>query len=83
MEAKAHIAEMVTAPTQARGESALQQIQESLRRVKAFVNSKAPVDWSTNFYQYSNRLAHLYFLREMNGPRRLSGEPVFSSMIAR
>ena len=24
-------------------------------------------DWSTRFYQYANRLAHLYFLRELNG----------------
>ena len=59
VEAKAHIPEMVTAPTQARGESALLKIQESLGRVKNFVNSKAPVDWSTSFYQYANRLAHL------------------------
>ncbi len=67
VEAKAHIPEMVTAPTQARGESARQKIQESLGRVKAFVNSKTPVDWSASFYQYANRLAHLYWLREMNG----------------
>ena len=67
VEAKAHIPEMVTAPTQARGESALERIRESLGRVKAFVNSKAPVDWSTSFYQYANRLAHLYWMREVNG----------------
>ena len=67
VEAKAHVPEMVTAPTQARGESALQKIQESLGRVKTFVNSKAPVDWSTSFYQYANRLAHLYWMRELNG----------------
>ena len=67
VEAKAHIPEMVTAPTQARGESALQQISDSLGRVKSFVNSKAPVDWSTSFYQYANRLAHLYWMREVNG----------------
>ena len=67
VEAKAHIPEMVTAPTQARGESARQKIQESLGRVKTFVNSKAPVDWSNSFYQYGNRLAHLYWMREVNG----------------
>ena len=67
VEAKAHIPEMVTAPTQARGESALLKIQESLGRVKAFVNSKAPVDWSTSFYQYANRLAHLHWMREISG----------------
>ncbi len=67
VEAKAHIPEMVTAPTQARGESALEKIHESLGRVKTFVNSKAPVDWSTSFYQYANRLAHLYWMRQLNG----------------
>ena len=67
VEAKAHIPEMVTAPTQARGESARQKIQDSLGRVKAFVNSKAPVDWATSFYQYANRLAHLYWMRQVNG----------------
>lgn len=67
VEAKAHIPEMVTAPTQARGESALRQIQQSLGVVKSFVNSRAPADWSTSFYQYANRLAHLYWMREVNG----------------
>ena len=67
VEAKAHIPEMVTAPTQARGETALRKIQESLGRVKGFVNSKSPADWSTSFYQYANRIAHLYWMRELNG----------------
>jgi hypothetical protein len=67
VEAKAHVPEMVTAPSQARGESALLKIQESLGRVKAFANSKAPVDWSTSFYQFANRLAHLFWMREVNG----------------
>ena len=67
VEAKAHVAEMVTAPSQARGESAQQKIQQSLRTVKNFVNSKSPADWSASFYQYANRLAHLYWMRETNG----------------
>ena len=67
VEAKTHIPEMVTAPVQARGEPARQKIQESLGKVKNFVNSKAPTDWSTSFYQYANRLAHLYWMREVNG----------------
>ena len=67
VEAKAHVAEMVTAPSQARGEPARQRIQESLGVVKNFVNSKSPADWSTSFYQYANRLAHLYWMRQANG----------------
>ena len=67
VEAKAHIPEMVTAPGQARGEAARQRIQESLQKVKSFVESKSSADWSASFYQYANRLAHLYWLRELNG----------------
>ena len=67
VESKAHLAEMVTAPTQARGESALLKIRDSLSRVKSFTNSRSPADWSTSFYQYANRLAHLYWMRELNG----------------
>lgn len=67
VEAKAHIAEMVTAPGQARGEAARQRIQDSLATVKSFIESKSPADWSASFYQYANRLAHLYWLRELNG----------------
>ena len=67
VEAKAHIPEMVTAPGQARGETARRRIQESLQAVKSFVESKSPADWSASFYQYANRLAHLYWLRELNG----------------
>ena len=67
VEAKAHISEMVTAPSQARGEAALKKIHESLGETKSFLKSRAPVDWSASFYQYANRLAHLYWLRELNG----------------
>ncbi len=67
VEAKAHISEMVTAPSQARGESARQKIQESLAKVKSFTNSRSQADWSSSFYQYANRLAHLYWMRELNG----------------
>ena len=29
--------------------------------------AKPGCDWSKRFYQYANRLANLYFLRELNG----------------
>jgi hypothetical protein len=63
VEAKAHVSEMVSTPTGAAGKS-LALIQESLDETKRFLRSHAKVDWSTCFYQYTNRLAHLYFLRE-------------------
>ena len=66
VEAKAHIDELVSPPTAAGPESA-SRIRESLDATKRFLLSSSPHDWSGTFYQYTNRLAHLYLLRELNG----------------
>jgi len=34
--------------------------------VKRAVGSRADADWCTTSYQYTNRLAHLHFLRTLN-----------------
>lgn len=65
VEAKAHIPEMVSTPTQASGRSRA-KIRRALGETKAFVGSHAQADWATCFYQYTNRLAHLYLLRKLN-----------------
>jgi hypothetical protein len=65
IEAKAHIPELLSPPTQATGRS-LTAIHSSLDRVKRAVGSRAAADWSRVHYQYTNRLAHLYFLRRLN-----------------
>jgi hypothetical protein len=66
VEAKAYIEEEVTSPCGAVGRS-LALIQRSLNQLKAFLRSSSPHDWSRLYYQYTNRLAHLYYLRELNG----------------
>ena len=66
VEAKAHVEELVTSPTGA-GSKSLQKIRASLTDVKKYVNSTSEADWSSYFYQYTNRLAHLYLLRVLNG----------------
>lgn len=66
VEAKSHIPELVTDPTGAKGTS-LTKIRKSLAEVKWDLRSGAYADWATCFYQYTNRLAHLYLLRELNG----------------
>ena len=66
VEAKAHVEEMVSARAQASEESRA-LIRESLRSVKRHVKSRSPARWQTSFYQYNNRLAHLYLLRHLNG----------------
>jgi len=63
VEAKAHIPELVSSPSGAKGASLL-QIRTQLTRLKRALGSGAPADWSGTFYQYANRLAFLSWLRD-------------------
>ena len=66
IEAKANIPEMVSPGTKATSAKSLDLISKSLNEVKSFLKIDNTIDWSNRFYQYTNRLAHLYFLREIN-----------------
>ena len=68
VEAKAHIQELVS-PASRASEEPHARIVESLRRAQRALTreSDRPADWAGTFYQYTNRLAHLHFLREDNG----------------
>ena len=63
VEAKAHIAEVVTSPTAAAG-SSLRRIRTRLNAVKRALGSRTKSDWTGAFYQYANRLAYLNWLHE-------------------
>lgn len=65
VEAKSHIQELVSS-IQAEDKDSLRKICKGLKDTKSFLNSKAEIDWSSRFYQYTNRLAHLYLLQELN-----------------
>ena len=65
VEAKSHVPEMLSPGTGAGAES-LRKIKGSLNDTKAYLNSQSKHDWSSTFYQYTNRLAHLYLLRVLN-----------------
>ncbi|SNT28699.1 hypothetical protein SAMN05421640_3196 [Ekhidna lutea] len=65
VEAKANIPEIVSPGTQA-SDVSFQLIQKSLERVKADLNVKNEYDWTSTFYQYTNRIAHLWYLRTLN-----------------
>ena len=65
IEAKANIPEFDTTPTGATGASLL-KIRKAFDETRAFLNVHSKTDWSKCFYQYANRLAHLYYLRELN-----------------
>jgi hypothetical protein len=66
IEAKAHIPEAASPPTKASPESR-ELIDKSLAKARQFYAPKARADWSIHFYQYANRLAYQYFLKEVNG----------------
>ena len=67
VEAKAHIPEIVS-PRSRATEPARGRIVESMRAVQESLAPKSVdgVDWAGTFYQYTNRIAHLHFLREQN-----------------
>lgn len=65
VEAKAHICEAAS-PASRASQSSLQLIERSLQQARRFYAPGATATWSNLFYQYANRLAHQYFLREVN-----------------
>jgi hypothetical protein len=66
IEAKAHIQEIDSSESVASPKS-LQRIAKSLNETRTFLDANPIVDWTRTFYQYTNRLVHLYLLRELNG----------------
>lgn len=65
VEAKANVREVVSPRTQASGPSKV-KIQRSLRKVQDFLGVDHSISWTGKLYQYANRVAHLYLLRELN-----------------
>lgn len=65
VEAKANIPEVVSPATTASPDSR-KLIESSLAETKTFLRVDRTIQWSGRLYQYANRLAHLYFLRELN-----------------
>ncbi len=65
VEAKAYIEEGVDYKSKA-GDKSLAKIQKSLNEAKESFRASKDASWETPFYQYANRLAHLYFLNQLN-----------------
>ena len=64
VEAKADVPEIVSF-CGAKDKKSLKIISASLSETQRWLNCKEPqIDWKYGFYQYANRIAHLYFLRE-------------------
>lgn len=65
VEAKAHIPEMVS-PASMASPTSLALIKTALEETRRALAPRTTISWSGTFYQYTNRLAHLYFLRTLN-----------------
>ncbi len=67
VEAKAHITEQKSGPSKAKANESRILISKSLNEVKSFLGVDKTFDWmQSDYYQYANRVAHLYFLRICN-----------------
>lgn len=66
VEAKAHIEEAVDFRSQAVDPKSKAKINAALASAKAAFRASELADWHQPFYQYANRLAHLYYLRTLN-----------------
>jgi hypothetical protein len=73
LEAKANLAELKSPGSKASATS-LVQIERACAEAKPWFGAPAEATWVGKYYQYANRLAHLYFLREVN---RLDAHLVF------
>lgn len=62
VEAKSHISELISSVRAS--PASLQLIRKSLDETKCYLKSSSAADWTVGFYQYVNRLAHLYLLRK-------------------
>lgn len=67
VEAKSHVSEMFST-LKAKYDASKRIIYGSLEKTRSFLNSNSQTDWARGYYQYANRLAHLYLLRRNELP---------------
>lgn len=66
VEAKAHIPEAVSPGSKAKARRSVDLIRKSLERTRKFIAPRSKAVWTDTFYQYANRFAYQYYLRELN-----------------
>ncbi len=64
IEAKAHLKEAISTPSAASSDDSVALIAKSLISVKTALKADDRSGWARCFYQYANRLAHLWWLRK-------------------
>lgn len=64
VEAKAYVDEFFTDPCNAGNLRSLEQIERAFETVRADLGTRQAMNWTELYYQYANRLAFLWWLRE-------------------
>ena len=64
IEAKAHVQELYSDGSGAKAPRSVELINTALTNSQAALAAKSDIAWTGCFYQYANRLAHLWWLRE-------------------
>jgi hypothetical protein len=64
VEAKANIPELISI-SKAKSKRSKNLISKSLKKTQTYLNCTSLINWESGFYQYANRIAHLYFLRNL------------------
>jgi hypothetical protein len=65
LEAKSHVSEISGNGCGAKAETSVKKIEASLNATKHWLGVRQEIDWRGELYQTANRLAHLYFFREV------------------
>jgi hypothetical protein len=65
LEAKSHVPEIRGGGCKAKARSSIQKIDTSIAKTKEWLNAPETADWKGTLYQSANRIAHLYFFRQV------------------
>jgi hypothetical protein len=65
LEAKSHVPEISGSGCGAKADRSIKKIETSLAIRKRWLEVSSGADWKGELYQTANRLAHLYFFREI------------------
>lgn len=65
VEAKANKKELKSPASKAK-EKSMALINKSFTKTKKYLEINNNIDWSAKYYQYTNRIAHLFYLRVLN-----------------
>jgi hypothetical protein len=65
LEAKSHVPEICGSGCKAKADRSIQKIEQSMAATKTWLDIPQGIDWMGDLYQSANRIAHLYFFREI------------------